>query len=468
MKVTKGDKVSTGVYARISGAPSHPTASSLSLLVGTLAQAYNNNSETATNNPNVLQVGVSFTPGNAGSQSSGLPNAYLRYVFYDETGTRAIQSGKVFVTSVAHTAWERLRFDYEMPANGILQIYTANETDRQNVWFDDLKVDFTPQLIVQENHYYPFGMGLSGIEKVGKPNHKYLYNGKEKQEAFGLNWLSYGQREYDPAIGRFNRVDRFAENYYGFSSYQYGANDPIKHIDVNGGSLWINYGSKKLLYLDGKLFTKKGKDVTHRAYNKKGKFKRNSLGRVLGALSYISDVKEGKDMLLKLQSSKFSFTIQESKDNRFIPVKSKLNNASAIMNLDPENKHPFQKGDLWISGLPFDEIGSGGTVYWNPSYKFNSQNSALSLSHELFHAVDASEGLLDRRFVFGMKGKRMGEEVIEVRAVYNTNLIRKKKGLPLRKFYGDPKVPLVKNGSPINLNIRITNKMIQRFNKIKK
>ncbi|WP_299464467.1 hypothetical protein [uncultured Microscilla sp.] len=94
MKVTKGDKVSAEVYARISGAPSHPTASSLSLLVGTLAQAYNNNSETATNNPNVLQVGVSFTPGNAGSQSSGLPNAYLRYVFYDETGTRAIQSGK--------------------------------------------------------------------------------------------------------------------------------------------------------------------------------------------------------------------------------------------------------------------------------------------------------------------------------------------------------------------------------------
>ncbi|WP_299464464.1 RHS repeat-associated core domain-containing protein [uncultured Microscilla sp.] len=120
-----------------------------------------------------------------------------------------------------------------------MQIYIANETDRQNVWFDDLKVDFTPQLIVQENHYYPFGMGLSGIEKVGKPNHKYLYNGKEKQEAFGLNWLSYGQREYDPAIGRFNRVDRFAEKYYGFSSYQYGANDPIKTIDINGDSTFV-------------------------------------------------------------------------------------------------------------------------------------------------------------------------------------------------------------------------------------
>jgi uncharacterized protein RhaS with RHS repeats len=42
---------------------------------------------------------------------------------------------------------------------------------------------------------------------------------------------------YDPAIGRFFTQDRFAEKYYDFTPYQYGANNPIKYIDVNGDSI---------------------------------------------------------------------------------------------------------------------------------------------------------------------------------------------------------------------------------------
>ncbi|WP_299464601.1 hypothetical protein [uncultured Microscilla sp.] len=181
-----------------------------------------------------MQVGVSFTPGNAGSQSSGLPNAYLRYVFYDETGTRAIQSGKIFVTSVAHTAWERLHFDYEIPANGILQIYTANETDRQNVWFDDLKVDFTPQLIVQENHYYPFGLELEGLSKHGKPEHRWKFQGQEEQKEFGLNWSSFKWRNADVALGRFFSVDPLSESFYYNSTYAFSENQMVAHFELEG------------------------------------------------------------------------------------------------------------------------------------------------------------------------------------------------------------------------------------------
>ncbi|EAY23896.1 cell well associated RhsD protein, putative [Microscilla marina ATCC 23134] len=115
-------------------------------------------------------------------------------------------------------------------------------------------VEHTPQLIVQENHYYPFGMNLRGIEKVGKPSHKYLYNGKEKHEEFGLNWLSYGQREYDPAIGRFNRVDRFAEKYQDFNPYNYTNNNPISRIDINGDSIWTTTDVKIQKFSNGTSF----------------------------------------------------------------------------------------------------------------------------------------------------------------------------------------------------------------------
>ena len=50
----------------------------------------------------------------------------------------------------------------------------------------------------------------------------------------------YGARFYDPVIGRFNTIDRFAEKYYNLNPYQYGANNPVLNIDVNGDSVKVN------------------------------------------------------------------------------------------------------------------------------------------------------------------------------------------------------------------------------------
>ena len=42
---------------------------------------------------------------------------------------------------------------------------------------------------------------LAGIDTKGHPGRKFLYNGKEKQREFGLNWTDYGARFYTPALG---------------------------------------------------------------------------------------------------------------------------------------------------------------------------------------------------------------------------------------------------------------------------
>ena len=113
-------------------------------------------------------------------------------------------------------------------------MYTANETADQNVWFDDLKVTFTPQLIVQENHYYPFGLELKGISKENKPEHRWKFQGQEEQKEFGLNWSSFKFRNADMALGRFFSVDPLAEDYYYNSVYAFSENQVTAHFELEG------------------------------------------------------------------------------------------------------------------------------------------------------------------------------------------------------------------------------------------
>jgi RHS repeat-associated protein len=89
--------------------------------------------------------------------------------------------------------------------------------------------------IMQENHYYPFGMNQMGPwYEVVTPENKYQYNGKELNEELGLDWLDYGARWYDGAVGRWGQVDPMAERYHNFSPYHYTGNNPVIYIDVDG------------------------------------------------------------------------------------------------------------------------------------------------------------------------------------------------------------------------------------------
>ncbi|MEO1652126.1 MAG: RHS repeat-associated core domain-containing protein [Bacteroidota bacterium] len=126
---------------------------------------------------------------------------------------------------------------YEANQSGTLQVFIASESEAE-VWFDDLQMEVDPALVVQENHYYPFGLNLVGIEKQGQPDHKFQYNGKEKQEEFSLDWADYGARFYDAQLGRFSTIDPHAENYHDWNPYNYVANNPILMVDPDGKD-WV-------------------------------------------------------------------------------------------------------------------------------------------------------------------------------------------------------------------------------------
>lgn len=81
-------------------------------------------------------------------------------------------------------------------------------------------------------------MGLAGLEKIGRPDNKFQYNGKEKQSELGLNYIDFGARMYDPQLGRWHSVDPLAHKLTSGSPYTYGLNNPILMIDPDGAYPW--------------------------------------------------------------------------------------------------------------------------------------------------------------------------------------------------------------------------------------
>ena len=137
------------------------------------------------------------------------------------------------------------------------------------MWFDDFKVTFTPQLIVQENHYYPFGLELAGIHKRNQPDHRWTFNkGSEKtyepcncpdeikRQAFVYE-TKY--RQLDPQLGRWRTVDPKADTDYLVSQSPYSSmdNNPILKNDPNGDCIPCWRFIKKLVNKGLKRFVKK-------------------------------------------------------------------------------------------------------------------------------------------------------------------------------------------------------------------
>jgi RHS repeat-associated protein len=106
--------------------------------------------------------------------------------------------------------------------------------------------------ILQDNNYYPFGMSISSMTYTSLTpgpcgQNRYMYNGKEFQPEFGLDWLDYGARFYDPQIGRWHVIDPHAENYFPVSPYAYVGNNPINYIDPFGLDTFnINVGNQTI------------------------------------------------------------------------------------------------------------------------------------------------------------------------------------------------------------------------------
>ncbi len=104
--------------------------------------------------------------------------------------------------------------------------------------------------VMEYQHYYPFGMQLEalGYTSGNDLKNNYLYNGKELQEDYNLNWYDYGARFYDPEIGRWMTPDPLCEVNRKWSPYRYAYDNPLRFIDSDG-------------MLEGDFYNKRGRKI---------------------------------------------------------------------------------------------------------------------------------------------------------------------------------------------------------------
>ena len=95
---------------------------------------------------------------------------------------------------------------------------------------------------IQFNHYYPYGLPMAETTDGKQNEQPYKYNGKEFERKNGLNWMDYGARHYDAALGRFTTIDPLTEKYYGWSPYAYCMNNPVRFVDSDGRKVYFAPG----------------------------------------------------------------------------------------------------------------------------------------------------------------------------------------------------------------------------------
>ncbi|MCZ8023770.1 MAG: RHS repeat-associated core domain-containing protein, partial [Cytophagales bacterium] len=172
------------------------------------------------------------------------PYAYLNYIIFDEL-MNPVASDWIRVTEEA-AFWPgeeglptkkpvRLAFDEPIIVNttGYIYIWVSNNSENSKVWFDDLTIRHSQQILSQATDYGVWGDVIREQKATPYEKFRYGYQGQYAEKDEETGWNHFELREYDAVIGRFLIPDP-AKQYY--SPYVAMGNDPVNMQDPTGGT----------------------------------------------------------------------------------------------------------------------------------------------------------------------------------------------------------------------------------------
>jgi RHS repeat-associated protein len=183
-----------------------------------------------------------------------IPTHYLNGFQYKADELQFFPTAEGYV-NISHTKYENGIFEHVVETMENQYSYVYNYLDHLgNIRLSYGKDPSNGVLrIIEENHYYPFGLKHTNYNsdimiyvkedemlkiKLSpnnmKTSYNYKYNGKELQDELGLNMYDYGARNYDPALGRWMNIDPLAETSRRWSPYTFCYNNPLRFVDPDG------------------------------------------------------------------------------------------------------------------------------------------------------------------------------------------------------------------------------------------
>ncbi|MFZ2782798.1 MAG: RHS repeat-associated core domain-containing protein, partial [Sediminibacterium sp.] len=301
------------------GTPVNPLTSIIAALAGGVAEAGGwKNTSAYLQSSGILDPAVTDLL-NSQTAASGKPKAYLNWLLLDEQyryaggGYEQVGDNEEFKTHI--------KTGLTVNKNGYLYIYVSNETPNVDVFFDNVQVSHVRGPLMEETHYYPFGLTMAGISSkaAGKLENKYKFGDKELQnreftDGSGLEMYDFGQRNYDQQIGRWWQIDPMSEARNWVTPFNYVQNNPITRIDPDGA--FDDYFIRD----NGEISVKKTDDAFDRFYTQKSE--RTEGDMVIRAYKFEAKLDKNEDGLIALpnsfQGDGFGFNYTGSKGENYI------------------------------------------------------------------------------------------------------------------------------------------------------